>query len=593
MPVRSGGAERGGSGRGGDDVSAGSNTDNRNNDTRHILNQQDVGLAVNAFLVADKTLADGGERALKESRQHLATIQSRYWRNFYALLSAVLAKRRSNMNFTDDERLFMDLGLVDARMVDADRPQQAMRELVEEVNSKGMSGCYYLSEWLMERQTQLQLENAISNADEGEDNTYESQLKEARRRVLSRLSGYFTGLPGIPLEVSESMRSGDLDRVIIASGITAMRQPTRKNFLRRHHLWALREQILTKARARASGQAALKLFEMLNEVYARDWRARFDAYQADIEQQRSRTLRHQQATSIKDHHTVSVTDPNVDTLMSEARQMRMRSLLMGVIDGKSEADTVLHGRAPRVTKKDLAEFLPVVQAFDRTLVELPPIVIVPGSGRGIFAWETGCVLLALRPMVGIDDSVATAFALLRMLDDRLNNGGVLRQAYEKKFPGAVFQNEFPADYRAWLTRLTKGDIGAMNPQRRAFFRDVVGPDVSGPLLPPNLRNVGPQTMVAICRRLEKQVAADDSDANLHRRLAAIYWQQGNMEAAGLQFNAAMQSAPNDGETLFAAGMFMRAQGDLEAANDCFRWGKERAAASMWGIYCQDALANQL
>ena len=112
-------------------------------------------------------------------------------------------------------------------------------------------------------------------------------------------------------------------------------------------------------------------------------------------------------------------------------------------------------------------------------------------------------------------------------------------------------------------------------------------------MPPNLRNIGPQTMVAICRRLEKQVANGDNDVNLHRRLAALYWQQGNFEAAGVQFNAAMQLAPDDGETMFSAGMFMRGQGEGEAANDCFRFGAERARESMWGIYCQDALANLL
>jgi Tfp pilus assembly protein PilF len=100
-------------------------------------------------------------------------------------------------------------------------------------------------------------------------------------------------------------------------------------------------------------------------------------------------------------------------------------------------------------------------------------------------------------------------------------------------------------------------------------------------------------MVAIRSRLEKQVAAGDADANLHRRLAAIYWQQENIEAAGLQFTAAMHAAPDDGETLFAAGMFMRSRDDGEAANDCFRWGTDRAKGSMWGIYCRDALENEL
>ncbi len=555
--------------------------------TRRLFGQDEVGLAINAYLMADKSAREGNERASAERQQHLAGIQARYWRLFFALLSANLARRRQSLEFSDEERLFMDLGLIDARMLGGDR-EQATRELLEEINSKGVSGCHYLSEWLVHRHQQLQLEFSLSGGDEPAA-SYASQLDESRHRILSRLSEFFAGLPGIPLEVAESMRSGELDNALITSGIVALREPRRKNLLRRRNLWLLREQILAKAQARASNQAIFKLFELLNEIYARDWRERYENFLNEYLPEKAKTS----AIPVQEGATISVANANVDLLMSEARQIRMRMVLMGAVDGKERPDIILAGSGPRLTKAALAEFLTVAQTFDRTLAELPPIVLVPGSGRGFFSWENGCVMLAVRPMVGVDDSAATAFARLRMLDDRLNKGGELRRAYEKKFPGAVFQNDFPADYRAWLCRLSKGESGAMSQDRRTFFRENVGPDLSGPILPPNLRNIGPQTMVAICRRLEKQLASGDNDVNLHRRLAALYWQQGNMEAAGLQFTAAMQKAPNDGETLFAAGMFLRGRGDNEAANDCFRYGVQRDSGSLWGIYCQDALANLL
>ena len=64
-----------------------------------------------------------------------------------------------------------------------------------------------------------------------------------------------------------------------------------------------------------------------------------------------------------------------------------------------------------------------------------------------------------------------------------------------------------------------------------------------------------------------------------------------MEAAAVQFTAAMQIAPNDGETLFTTGMFMRAQDDSQGAATLFRYGAERASDTLWGVYCQDAMAN--
>ncbi len=547
-------------------------------------NQHELKLAVNAYIQANRALAGGRETAAKEKAQHLRTIQSRFWRLFFSVLSDQMTRRRGNLVFGDDERLCIDLGLVDQRMlaVDDEENIRIRKKLLEEVNSKGLSGCYYMTEWFVHCQQQVQIENHISDMEENEDDSYASQLREARRRVLSRLGDLFTGLPGIPLEVSESMRTGDLDRALVASGINAIREPRRRNFLRRHNLWLLREQVLAKARARAGHKGALRLFELLNEVYGREWRARYDLFLSGEEEEATPLPKTPEAM------TESVQDPAIDMVMLEARMMRMRLVLMAAVEGQTEQNIVLQGEMPRLTKDGLADFFPLVQAFDRGMTELPPVIIVPGTGRGFFAWETGCILLALRPLVGLDDSMATALAWYRMFDDRMNRGGELRKAYMERFPGAVFETDFAADYRAWLCRLTCGEAEAMSPERRGFFRDVIGPPLSGPLLPPNLRNVGPQTMMAICRRLEKQVAQDESDAKLHRRLAAVYWQQGQFESANLQFTAAMQLDPQDGETLFTAGMFLRGQGEAEAANECFRFGAERATDSLWGIYCQDA-----
>ncbi len=554
--------------------------------TQSILQQDELAMAAHAYLQAQALAEQGNESGVRECKQHLRTMHARYWGIFQAILSSSLTRRRpGGLYFTDEERLYMDLGVVDPRMLGQDK-LRITRELLDELDSKGMSGCYYLSEWFNYRQQQQQLENSLAEP-QAQDTGLGSQLVEARRRILDRMSDLLTGLPGIPLEVSASMRDGNLDSAIISAGLNLLDNPARKQFLRRRNLWQLREQVLAKARARA-GEGELRYFDLLNEIYVRDWRQRYEEYVTSVD---AALQEPQVGGGTRTSASDTTGDPNIDALMDEARQIRMRMLLESAVDGELHPEIILYNQSPRVTKPALAEFMGLARVFDRALTELPPIIIVPGLGRGIFTWETGCVLISVRPLVGVDDSAATAFAWQRMIDDCLNHNGQLRAEFEKKFPGASFVTDFPVDYRAWLCRLTKGDIGAMNAERRAFFREFVGPDISGPILPPNLQNIGPQTMAVICRRLEKQLSSGDDDVNLHRRLAALYWSQGNMEAAGLQFNAALRSAPDDGAVLFSAGMFMRGRGDAEAANECFRFGAERAGDSLWGIYCQDALAN--
>ncbi|MDR1612072.1 MAG: tetratricopeptide repeat protein [Planctomycetota bacterium] len=558
---------------------------NPGSDTVAIIKaENDMALAVNAFIAARKRAEGGHAGADKEMAQHLRTIQGRYWRDFFSTLQRVLAKNRQVLEFTDDERLLLDFGVIDVRMLGGDSAPVSA-ELTGELRAAGVAGCFHMSEWFIERRNQLLIEDSLADSFIAGDDNYASQIIETRTRILSRLQPYFSSLPGIPAEVSRSMQSGDLDDVILNLGVALLKNDSRPLLLRRRNLWQLREQVIAKARARADGPASLKLFDMLNEVYARDWRERYDKFLRQTDGFREPT-----AASTPDTNSLYFTVSG--QIMLEARQMRMRIALASAMSHEPRPDTVLSSQGPRLTKTALAAFLPVARSFDRSYSELPPAIIVPGLGRGLFAWEIGCVILSLRPLVGPEDSIATAFACQRMYEDRYRQGGALAREYEKRFPGSSFNNEFPVDYRAWLCRLTKGEISVMTPERRAFFREFVGPDVGGPIVPPNLRNIGPQTREIICRRLEKQLTGGDNDVNLHRRLGALYWQQGNYEAAALQFTSAMRLDPNDGETMFMMGMFLRAQDDQKAANTFFTHGADRAADSMWGVYCRDALAGQ-
>lgn len=533
---------------------------------------------------------DARRRAQRDAErlQYARQIRHRHWQLVEEILRTAVKRRHGSLELTDDERLLIDLGLGDIQKARRGKnPGDTVlinRPLLLEVQAKGTAGMYYFSEWLAFRQQQSQLEHELNEGKPQDEQSYTGQLDEARRRVLARLTGYLTGLPGVPHDMAEMMRAGTLDKAVIASGIAAIKNPVRRNFLRRHRLWTLREQILSKARARAENQSVLRLFEMLNEVYVRDWLAHHDALQQG-EDPDGLPAHGQTLINTKE------AEAETDFVLTEMQRMRCRLRLLEAVDGREEIETTLFNDGPRLSKPMLAQIVPFAQAFDRTLTEMPPIVLTPGFGRGFFAWEAGCMILSVRPLIGTDDSLATALGWMRVLTDRFQGGNSLRTAYEAAFPGSSYPADFLADYRSWLCRLTKGDIGALEPDRRSFFRDHVGPDITRPLLPPNLRNVGPQTMMAICRRLEKQISAGSEDATLHRRLAMIYWQRDELEAAGLQFNAALQTDSKDGETLFSAGMFMRSRDDADAANACFKLGAEHAGDSMWGIYCRDALAR--
>lgn len=546
--------------------------------------REEMAPLVHGFLEAAATAASGDARAQEEQNGRLRDLDALFWRGVDSIVASSMSRSSEQLEFTDEERLFIDFGLVDIRMPGGN-PDDVSRDLLTELRLTGPSNCFYLSEWLANRHNQIRLEGSVAAKEADPVSSYASQLVETRKRILSRLSVLFTGLPGVPRGIADAMCSGALDNEILETGIGLLADGARPGFLRRRGLWLLREQILSKARARADGQTVLKMFEILNEVYVRDWRERYDRFVQTFV-----------PTTDADHvqdETTSLDSSAVRALLSELRQIRMRIRLESLANGETHSQAVLAGAAPRLNKESLGGFLPVVQTMDRDFSDLPPILIVPGSGRGLGAWESGLLMLCLRPPVGVEDSVATAFAYQRMADDCLNNAGRLRRSYEHAFPGANFNQDFPIDYRAWLCRLSRGDVSAMKPDKRAFFRDNVGPDIRGPMAPANLKAIGPQTREIICRRLEKQISSGESDVNLHRRLGALYWLEGNLDAAQQQFALGVKIAPKDGELLFSFGVLMRHKSDPVAANMFFRYGSERSADTIWGVYCKDALENLL
>ncbi|MDR2390773.1 MAG: hypothetical protein LBE84_03725, partial [Planctomycetota bacterium] len=296
------------------------------------LGHEDMANAVMAYLSASRMVRDGNAALEDDKQRHLRSIQNRYWRIFFSTLSSILANRQDEFEFTDEERLFLDIGLVDIRMISDGSNPRAAKAILDRVGEKGPAGCFHLSEWLSERYRQARIDGVPIPIDaETMSSDASSRLEETRRRVLARLGPLLTGLPGIPLEVSEAMRSGNLERNLLSINIAALENPRRKTLLHRHKLWKLRNQVLEKARARASGQEAVRLMELLDEIYAREWRERYDRFlHGAPPADRGKTP--------GAGNDEAAPKSNTDAVLDEARQIRMRMALMDAIEGKQSPD---------------------------------------------------------------------------------------------------------------------------------------------------------------------------------------------------------------------------------------------------------------
>jgi len=526
--------------------------------------------------------AEAGEDA--KAKRKLSQLQQKldglYWKKVESLLESRVSSDRDELNFSDEERLLIDVGLLDVALVE-NAAENLPQTLVEELNQPGPLNHFYLSEWLEDRYRRYRLTEDVTAADKESEQQQASKLQQARLAVLAKLKALFVGLPGITQELSALLTSGKLDEQILALDVALLsNRKLRRGFRQRKRLILMRGQILLKARARTRDAAALKMFDLLEEIFVRDWRERYAA--------RGKNKQKSSTTELK--ATVS-RDKAVDYLLSELRFVKTLLPVGALAGGVARTCAVMFAEGPRVTMADTSRGFALAQACDREYTVDPVVLVAPFRGRGIFEWDRDSLVVSLHPVENPLDSVANAAGNYHMLIDSFQNEGKLRKSYEAAFPGENFQQSFQSDFRAWVTKVGRGETGGMDAARRDFFRENIGPNVDGVLAPATLRNLGPQARQMFRKRLEKQVSLSGDDGNLRHRLAVLHWQDENLDKALAEMAAAAKLLPGNGAVLFSLGRLLEEKGDRDKAAGMFQICAKKAADSIWKLYAEEKVRS--
>jgi len=419
-----------------------------------------------------------------------------------------------------------------------------------------------------------------ADADAGPD--YVDHLGAARAKAAGALAPLLEGLPGVTRELAAEFGSGRLDQRLLAMGASLLARGTRSDFLRRSRLRELRDGLVAKVRQRARLPEERQGLDALDQLYRTEWTERFNRNETRAEAGENPPA------------------PGGDALPDPARRLRaalaedLGSLRRAAaraarLGGEDRLQPSCWTDQPRATRRRVAQAMAAAQAMGREGPEPPRALLAPLLGRGACAWDLNLLVVALRPSAGVEDAVATALGDWLVQDDRERRGGEWARAFAGRMGGGDFAEEFPEAYRLWLCQAAKGDREALSPGWRAFMRDHVGPPLDGPVIPPNLRNLTPQTRLALRRRLETLAGGPRRDGNLHRRFGALCWLDGLYDEAFLHFQDALRQDPGDEEAALSLGLALRARGQEAKAQSIFAMGAARAGGTLWGLYCHDLL----
>ena len=526
----------------------------------------------------------GDAKSQRELQKLGGKLDAIYWRRAEAIVCDTCRRGGASLQFTADERLLLDMGLLDERLIPGAGPELRAR-LQEELSRPGAPNHFYFSEWIDDRYRRHLVSRDIGSA--GVAGTVsgdaESKLLIARQALASKLAPFMTGLPGVNEQMREHMLTGRLDDQIQAIGLDALAERARPTLMRRHRLHNVRRQILAKLRPRLKGDAA-RLPEFMDVLYGKIWRDRYG------EAKKGGAARRDAAVRASEDAELAAT---LDYLAGELKFAKSLLPLGALAGGVGRACSVFLEDQERLTKPALRAELSRIRETDRGFTVEPVVVIAPFRGRGFFEFDRDSLFVPLFPVAGPGDAIAHAAGNYRMLIDSFQQEGTLKDAYEAAFAGVKMARDFQQDYRAWIASAGHGTREGMEPERFSFFRAHVGPDCSGVIAPANLRFM-PETARAVLRgRLEKMLASEQVDANLYYRLAVLYWQDGKTDEA---LSALLKSVGMDRQNAmasFSAGILLSRAGDRDRAGKMFELCRTVARDGIWGLYAELAASGEL
>jgi len=166
-----------------------------------------------AEFLAARSPGESSPAAQPELVRLAGELNGLWWQNVERLLARLARDTPDRAALGPDDRLLLDLGVLDWRLVPGgDRLRPALlRELVV----PGRPGVHYFSEWLLRRFRQSLLYGEINPSDDVRSSTV--IISDLRGRLYLRLTPLFKNLPGFDQKAVELFLTGRVDATLDAS----------------------------------------------------------------------------------------------------------------------------------------------------------------------------------------------------------------------------------------------------------------------------------------------------------------------------------------------------------------------------------------
>ncbi len=526
----------------------------------------------------------------------LTKLEDHYWHRAEAMvrqrvMDADAGKER--LVFDRDERLLLDAGFLDQRMILTGNPYPIMARLLSELYEEaGEDGPLYLSGWVSERYREILIQESLAAPPPPAERRTRleavvERLRNTRRKVLSEMTPLFTGLPGLDPEMTTLIVTGRLHEHLEDLGMELAREGSKEIKEKRDRFRGFYLRLLEALRMRVKEKREVLLLTGLRKL---------DAQIAE-ELARLRQEERRDETRFVAIHTdrPSLRQKRADFLEAELGHLRALLLLGTLESGRGSGCPVLLSDLPRLTHGHVARLSRLVNEYDRGVHLIPKVLLAAYGGLGFFEWDRNTLILPLFPAVDLEEAVVRAFANYRLLVDTLHHGGALRRGLGPAL-GEPFRDRFVEEYAAWVLRTGRGDEHAQSPEVVDAFARHLGPLPDGPVGESRILAMPPEELELELKELTARAVASESSVagdtrvrerrahETYRDLATVLWCQGKTAMALPLLRRALETTPQDTRGHYALALLLEKTGERKEAQEVLRELRGTRPDTLWALY---------
>jgi tetratricopeptide (TPR) repeat protein len=542
--------------------------------------------------------ADGGDRY----RELLAELDDHFWKECEAAAVRALPEFGDELQFGAAERLLLDAGLVDVKLVHR-AGRNFLERLTSELNEIGDEGVFYLTEWLSRRYSsflatrKLPGEEATSSmllkaADR--DDTELAAARSQRNELYSRLVGLFRSVPGVGGDLAEAVARGAVDdrieELLLAQAIEAKtaagagRAAAREADNQARRFEKVVQNLLRGAREHTEDEDLLLSLKAVAKLRMAVFRRSLVLARGGLSAEMPRG-----GIPAGSRPDLAATRKEAEQFIRQELHVLRSVLHIGSREGQVESIcSVLLNDVRRTTKRVVGEVMELVGEVDPHLSVAYDMLVAPFTGSGFFEWDRNTLVVALTPARSAEYAVVNAVANFRLLSDARSVRSPISSAYRDMY-GPDYRAQFLKDYRNWVLRVARGRRESLTDKSYRFFVYNIAPPPSGPIVPREVVRMTVDERREEAKRLGGRVRGGSFTADEAFRLGILLWQREMIDEAIRSMEKAIQVDPDSGRALYSLGVLCRKKRLVGSARKAFRDTIRHAPDSLWGIYAREAL----